>query len=150
METTDSKQNYFMKLAQIAAQQSKCLKRKVGVVIVDADSHVLSLGYNGPPHKQKHCADCRQVPSRFILGPCIAVHSEINAILQARNSRHMYALYTTLFPCLNCVKVICSTSIKHIFYLTKKDPGSAREVTAEAITEMLNTAEICATQLEVK
>ena len=39
---------YFMRMAHLAATRSTCLRRKVGAVIVSADNAVvLALGYNG-------------------------------------------------------------------------------------------------------
>jgi dCMP deaminase len=51
---TEGWDKYFYDLAQAVAQNSKCLSRKIGVVIV-RDKSVISTGYNGPPAGVQHC-----------------------------------------------------------------------------------------------
>ena len=45
---------YFMKLAFLAAQRSNCMKRRVGCVLV-REKRVISTGYNGTPRNLKNC-----------------------------------------------------------------------------------------------
>ena len=45
---------YFMKLASLAAQRSNCMKRRVGCVLV-REKRVISTGYNGTPRNLKNC-----------------------------------------------------------------------------------------------
>ena len=45
---------YFMKLAELAAQRSNCMKRGNGAIIVK-DFRIVSTGYNGTPFKHKNC-----------------------------------------------------------------------------------------------
>ena len=45
---------YFMKLAQVVALRSNCIKRKVGAIIV-RDLRVISTGYNGTPRGTRNC-----------------------------------------------------------------------------------------------
>ncbi len=47
---------YFMQMAQLTAQRSTCLRRKVGAVIVK-DKHIIATGYNGAPRGLKHCVE---------------------------------------------------------------------------------------------
>jgi len=39
---------YFLRLAEVAASRSNCMKRGIGAVIVQ-DNRVISTGYNGTP-----------------------------------------------------------------------------------------------------
>lgn len=82
-----NKVEYFMSLALLAAQRASCPRRKVGCVLVDANSHVVSTGYNGPPSGTPNCTDepCggQNQPSGKGLNMCKAVHAEINAYDQA-------------------------------------------------------------------
>ena len=48
-----SKDNYFMKIAEVVSERSTCIKRKVGAVLIK-DSHILSTGYNGSPSGFNH------------------------------------------------------------------------------------------------
>jgi dCMP deaminase len=55
---------YFYKVSNTVADNSKCLSRKIGAVIVK-DKSIISTGYNGPP---------RGVPScewRYVMDPAI-------------------------------------------------------------------------------
>lgn len=45
---------YFMQLANLAAQRSNCMKRRVGCVLV-RDKRVISTGYNGTPRGLTNC-----------------------------------------------------------------------------------------------
>lgn len=45
---------YFMQLADLAAQRSNCMKRRVGCVVV-RDKRVISTGYNGTPRNVTNC-----------------------------------------------------------------------------------------------
>lgn len=45
---------YFMQLADLAAQRSNCMKRRVGCVLV-REKRVISTGYNGTPRNVKNC-----------------------------------------------------------------------------------------------
>jgi dCMP deaminase len=48
------------------------------------------------------------------------VHAEANAIIHARQDCHGFSLYTTLFPCCECAKLIIQAGIKKIFYSDDK------------------------------
>lgn len=43
-----------MKLAELAAQRSNCMKRGNGAIIVK-DFRIVSTGYNGTPFKHTNC-----------------------------------------------------------------------------------------------
>ena len=80
---------YFMKMAELAASRSTCLRRQVGAVIVK-ERHVIATGYNGAPKGLPHCGEIggciRQqlgVPSGERHELCRALHAEQNAIIQA-------------------------------------------------------------------
>lgn len=45
---------YFMRLASLAAMRSNCMKRRVGCVIV-REKRVISTGYNGTPRNIRNC-----------------------------------------------------------------------------------------------
>ena len=118
-----SKDNYFMKMAEVASLRSTCIKRKVGVVLVK-DDHILSTGYNGAPSGLPHCTPEKCVRKHLEPGEkpelCRGVHAEINCIIQA--ALHGTAiegntsLYTTTFPCMDCLKLIINAKIKRLIY----------------------------------
>ena len=45
---------YFMRLAELAAQRSNCMKRGNGAIIVK-DFRIVSTGYNGTPFNHLNC-----------------------------------------------------------------------------------------------
>ena len=72
---------YFMQMAQLTAQRSTCLRRKVGAVIVK-DKHIIATGYNGAPRGLKHCVE---------LGGCLREKLKIPS-----GQRHEPVSYTHL------------------------------------------------------
>ncbi|MHA1931567.1 MAG: deoxycytidylate deaminase [Promethearchaeota archaeon] len=121
--TRISKEEYFMRIAEVASLRSTCIKRKVGAVLVK-DGHILSTGYNGAPSGFTHCTP--ETCLRKSLNPgekpelCRGVHAEINCIIQA--AIHGTAidgntsLFTTTFPCMSCLKLIINAKIRKLIY----------------------------------
>ena len=118
-----SKDNYFMKIAEVVSMRSTCIKRNVGAVLVK-DNHILSTGYNGAPSGLPHCT--LNICVRKHLKPgdkpelCRGVHAEINCIIQAAlhgtTIEGNTSLYTTTFPCMSCLKLIINAKIKRLIY----------------------------------
>lgn len=55
MNKKDQWDTYFLRVADAAAGNSKCLSRRIGAVIVSDDRRIVSTGYNGPPRGIPHC-----------------------------------------------------------------------------------------------
>ena len=59
-----------------------CLRRQVGAVIVDANNHIKSTGYNGIPSGLKHCVDHITEPScrKFVKlrSRCDGLYSDLS------------------------------------------------------------------------
>jgi len=118
-----SKNKYFMTIAEVVSQRSTCIKRKVGAVLIK-NSHIISTGYNGAPSGFKHCTADTCVRKNLKSGEkpelCRGVHAEINCILQAAihgtSIEGNTTLYSTTFPCMNCVKLIIGAGIKRLVY----------------------------------
>ncbi|MDD5225071.1 MAG: cytidine/deoxycytidylate deaminase family protein [bacterium] len=115
---------YFMGFAQLASRRSTCLRRKVGAVVA-RDRRVLATGYNGAPSGLSHCGEVGclrvklQVPSGERHELCRGLHAEQNAIIQAANygiSIRGGILYTTLFPCSICTKMLINAGIENLVY----------------------------------
>lgn len=115
---------YFMKIAQVAALRSNCVKRKVAAVIV-RDKRVISTGYNGTPRGTRNCYEggcprCNSLAdSGTRLDECLCSHGEENAITQAAYhgvSVKDATLYTTFAPCLQCTKMIINAGIREVVY----------------------------------
>ncbi len=113
---------YFMRIAELAATRSTCLRRQVGAVIVK-DKKILTTGYNGAPSGLKHCLDIGclrdklKIPSGERHELCRATHAEQNAIVQAALfgvSIKDSTMYSTTQPCILCSKLIINAGIKKI------------------------------------
>jgi len=93
------------------------VRRKVGAIIVDEKYHILSTGYNGVPSGFKHCIDEPCIGAKDPTGNserCMAVHAEVNAMLQCSRINDARTLYVSCTPCIGCAKMICNTPIKRI------------------------------------
>ena len=122
-ESRISKDDYFMKIAEVVSERSTCIKRKVGAVLIK-DSHIISTGYNGAPSGFKHCTPETCVRQNLKSGEkpelCRGVHAEINCIIQAAihgtSILGNTILYSTHFPCMSCLKLIINAGIKRLVY----------------------------------
>lgn len=132
---------YFMQTAELTAQRSTCLRRKVGAVIVK-DRHIIATGYNGAPRGLKHCDELggclRQklgVPSGQRHELCRALHAEQNAIIQAATlgqSVEDGTIYVTHQPCVICAKMIINAGLKRIVVKEGYPDELATEILDEA------------------
>ena len=113
------KDHYFMKIAEIVALRSTCLRHRFGCVITK-DDQIISTGYNGAVRNAKHCLDIgcirniMDIPSGTMMEICEAVHAEQNALLQAGKSAEGGTLYINGTPCKTCSKMIINSRIKKV------------------------------------
>jgi dCMP deaminase len=138
---------YFMGVAQLAAERSKDPSTRVGACIVDGEKRILSTGYNGFPHG---CSDdefpWNRDESKGDTKYQYVVHAELNAILNASGkSLAGSTLYVGLFPCNECAKAIIQAGVKEVIYLSDKYKTTPNTV---ASRKMLNAAGIKLTQLK--
>lgn len=109
----------FIELAQLVSTWSKDPSTKVGVVIVDDQKRIVSIGYNGFPRGVEDTEeryDNRPIKYEFV------VHAEINSIMNSpRTDLKDCTIYCTDHPCNNCMKAIVQTGIKEIIYLNDLD-----------------------------
>ena len=133
-----------MKIAELAATRSTCLRRQVGAVIVK-DKKILTTGYNGAPSGLQHCLDigCLRdklgIPSGERHELCRATHAEQNAIVQAALfgvSIKDSTLYSTTQPCILCTKLIINAGIKKIVIKHSYPDKMSREMLKEAKIEI--------------
>ncbi|XP_037933952.1 probable deoxycytidylate deaminase isoform X2 [Teleopsis dalmanni] len=119
--------DYFMALALLSSKRSKDPVTQVGACIVDNEKRIVAIGYNGLP---RNCHDddfpwCK--PSDLNSADPLnnkklyVVHAEANAILN-RNCASLEGmkLYSTLFPCNECSKLIIQSGIKYVYYISDK------------------------------
>lgn len=109
---------FFMDIADKVAEQSTCISRQVGSVLVK-DNRIISIGYNGTPSGVKHCNEIftHRCEEHNQFSEIQEVHSEMNAILYAlKNGINLdnTTLYITISPCKHCCKLILTSGIKKI------------------------------------
>lgn len=135
---------YFMAMAELAAERSTCLRRQVGAVIV-RDNQIISTGYNGAPKDLPHCEDvgCRREQMNIKSGTrhelCRGVHAEQNAVIQAAVfgvSVKGGTLYSTHHPCVLCVKILINAGIEKVIYKDGYPDDLAQEMIKESELEV--------------
>jgi dCMP deaminase len=130
---------YFLKITDLVATRSTCLRRRVGAVLV-LEKRVLATGYNGAPSGLAHCLDvgCLReqgdIPSGQRQELCRGIHAEQNAIIQA--ARHGISisgsvLYSTTQPCVTCTKMLINAGVTRILYFE----GYADELSRQMLDE---------------
>ena len=106
----------YMRMAAIWAENSYCVRRKVGALIVK-EKMIISDGYNGTPVGFENiCEDENGVTKPYVL------HAEANAIskiARSNNSSDGATLYVTASPCIECSKLIIQAGIKRVVYAEK-------------------------------
>lgn len=131
---------YFMKMAFLAAERSTCLRHHVGAVIV-RDKRLLTTGYNGAAAGVKDCIELgclrneMKIPSGTRHEICRAIHAEQNAIIQAGlhgiNIKGS-TIYCTHSPCILCAKMLVNAGIKTFITVTDYADKSYQELFKEA------------------
>ena len=101
----------YARMAQIWAENSYCVRRKVGALVVK-DNMIISDGYNGTPTGFENvCEDENNISKPYVL------HAEANAITKVAmsgNSSEGATLYVTASPCIECSKLIIQAGIKRV------------------------------------
>lgn len=116
---------YFLKMADLAATRSTCLRQQHGAVLVK-NNQVISTGYNGAVCGASHCTDDGEC-ERMRLGAkpgqnyqwCRAQHAEANAITQAARhgiSTEGATLYVTGPPCKLCARMIVNAGVFQVVF----------------------------------
>ncbi|MGM9843513.1 MAG: deoxycytidylate deaminase [Muribaculaceae bacterium] len=103
----------YLRMARIWAENSYCVRRKVGAIIVK-DSMIISDGYNGTPSGFENvCEDEDGHTKAYVL------HAEANAITKvarSNNSSDGATLYVTASPCVECAKLIIQAGIHRVVF----------------------------------
>ena len=101
----------YLRMAAIWSENSYCVRRKVGALIVK-DKMIISDGYNGTPSGFPNvCESSEGVTFPYVL------HAEANAITKvarSNNSSDGSTLYVTASPCMECSKLIVFSELYRI------------------------------------
>ncbi|MEK6904928.1 MAG: dCMP deaminase family protein [Nanoarchaeota archaeon] len=137
-----SKEDWYMANAMLAAQRSKDPNTQVGACIVNPLGVMVATGYNGLP---RGCSDDEFPWSREAENPLdtkypYVVHAESNAIMNKNIvSLGGCKLYSTLFPCNECTKLIVQAKIEEVIYFSDKYRDSKECI---ASRRMLDAAKV--------
>ena len=102
----------YLRMAQIWSENSYCVRRKVGALIVKGNM-IISDGYNGTPSGFPNVCEENDVTFPYVL------HAEANAITKvarSNNSSEGSTLYVTASPCMECSKLIIQSGIKRVVF----------------------------------
>lgn len=103
----------YIKMARIWAENSYCVRRQVGALLVK-NKMIISDGYNGTPSGFENiCEDENGKTKPYVL------HAEANAITKvakSNNSSEGSTLYVTSSPCIECAKLIIQSGIRRVVY----------------------------------
>lgn len=109
-ETIDRR---YLRMARIWAENSYCVRRQVGAIIVK-NSMIISDGFNGTPSGFENICEASDGTTKpYVL------HAEANAITKvarSNNSSDGATLYVTASPCLECAKLIIQAGIKRVVF----------------------------------
>lgn len=103
----------YLRMSRIWAENSYCLRRQVGAIIVK-DKMIISDGYNGTPVGFENvCEDDNGLTKPYVL------HAEANAltkVARSNNSSDGATMYVTASPCLECAKLIIQSGIRRVVF----------------------------------
>lgn len=103
----------YLRMAHIWSENSYCVRRKVGALIVK-DQMIISDGYNGTPSGFDNiCENDDGATFPYVL------HAEANAITKvarSNNSSEGSTLYVTASPCMECAKLIIQAGIQRVVF----------------------------------
>jgi len=124
----------YVRMARIWAENSYCVRRKVGALIVK-DKMIISDGYNGTPSGFENvCEDEDGKTKLYVL------HAEANAITKVAksgNSSDGATLYVTSSPCIECSKLIIQSGIRRVVYCDDYHSADGTDLLARVGIEVI-------------
>lgn len=138
--------SFFMGLTYFVSTRSSCHDRKIGAILVKGNT-LIGTGYNGAPRGIDDCMTkrdfCQREANRKSKNEkeyfnCPTVHSEVNALVNNNYiggpSTKGATLYTSVFPCTECSKLLINAGVKDIVYAEgfQNDSGLAMKLFEEA------------------
>ena len=105
---------YFKEIVQVTSKRSPCKRLQVGCLLVK-DNRIISQGYNGFLPGCSHKSIIRDGHEQA------TVHAEQNAICDCAKrgvSSMGCTAYITHYPCLICTRLLLTSGIKEINYIS--------------------------------
>lgn len=135
---------YFMGIALLSCYRSKDPRSRMGVCIVNENNRIVGIGYNGFPSGVEDMPWDREGEWLDTKYPYVC-HAELNAVLNSFGDLRGCRMYTRVFPCNECAKIIIQAGIKEVIYLhhnVSKDTPYF-----EAARRLFNAADVTYCQL---
>ncbi len=125
----------YLKMARVWAENSYCVRRQVGALIVK-DKMIISDGYNGTPSGFENiCENDMGATKPYVL------HAEANAITKVAKSANNCdggTLYVTTSPCMECSKLIIQAGIKRVVFSEKYHNTEGLDILAKVGVELVH------------
>lgn len=107
-----------LKMLELLAMRSTCLRRQVGCLIV-RDDRIISTGYNGLPSGMPNCCNTGECLKEEFKSEeyKVCIHSEQNALMQCAKlgiPTDGADLYVNADVCMTCAKLILAAGIKKV------------------------------------
>ena len=116
--TQEQSDKYYIKVAQLCADNSYAINLKVGAIIVK-DGQIMSDGFNGTPCGFENKCEVKSMDGSLHTLSYV-LHAESNAILKCAKygrATNGSTLYITHSPCIECAKLIIQAGIIRVVYL---------------------------------
>ena len=126
----------YIRLAKKLASESCCVRRKVGAVLVTQNQKVVIKAVNNPMPYKTICSELgclRQqlhIQSGELPELCRCKHCEKSLIEQCNVlgiSTKGATIYTTLFPCASCTRILIDAEIQELIYIESYDDNRGLE-----------------------
>lgn len=131
-------EEWALQLAQQCARRSTCARRQAGAVALDEHGRVVSVGYNGVPRGFVHCtespcAGAAEPSGGSASDSCIAVHAEINCIINAESPYSIHRIFLTASPCLKCALALANLpNLEEVVYTEDYPDARGRGIIRQA------------------
>lgn len=102
-----------MAAAEIYAQLSYATRRKVGCVIVKADT-IIAIGYNGTPPGWNNA--CEGEDGKTVAEVLHAEQNALDKIVRSTVSSEGSTVFVTTAPCMECAKRLMGARVLKVYY----------------------------------
>ena len=127
---------------KILEKRSEDPHTQVACIITDSNGYLVSTGVNSMPYRSIGLPWNREGNYLETKYPYV-VHAEMNAIINLSENYYCFPekAFITLFPCVNCLKLLLQAGVTEIIYTKKSYPDKDFIKAAEILVE--NTGIIC-------
>ena len=131
----------FMAMAMQVRSWSKDPNNQVGAVLVSPDRREFAVGYNGMPAGFKDDGGLVEMASKLgenvaWLKAGLAVHAEVNAVLNCRARPVGWTMYSTRCLCLACAATLVQAGVTTLF-CPSPEPDSSWYTSHKAALQLL-------------